>query len=137
MTQPAAQHPQVYIITEQQLEELWTQCESRYFDEMRDNIRSRPIPPSQTPCEGCRFVSPEYFRPTGCVGVCAVMPERLKEHNTAIRDKALDDLVSELKEYLEFCADGAFRGLPLTSEVEAISPAQFMEWIRSLREREK
>lgn len=34
---------QEYIITEKQLDELHTQCESRYFDEMVKAIRVRKV----------------------------------------------------------------------------------------------
>ena len=61
------------------------------------DTRSRPAPSPDKPCEGCRFVSPEYFRPTGCVGVCAVMPERIPDLKATISAQARKELFEAIK----------------------------------------
>jgi len=58
-------------------------------------------------------------------------------HDTAIARVAtlatLDALTGKMINYFENEADGYLRGLPLFSDVDAISPKRVMQWIQYLR----
>jgi hypothetical protein len=51
--------------------------------------------------------APKLFRPTGCVGVCAVMPERLFEHDAAIaaqaREEVPDERIRDIELIISLC----------------------------------
>jgi hypothetical protein len=52
------------------------------------------------------------------------------------REKVLNELVGNLINYFENEVDGCLRGLPLFSDVEAISPHRLMIWIEELRQQQ-
>lgn len=49
------------------------------------------------------------------------------------RERVLDEFLGKLIYFFEEEAEGMLRGLPLFSEVDALSPKQVMQWIQSLR----
>jgi hypothetical protein len=121
MTPAAQQPPQEYIITDEEM--IWA-CNGGLTTEEEERIRSRPHTPARDPSIDC-FWKCEHGK--------RLQEEAVRAATLAENKRVLSGLIDLASNYFETLEDGGFRGLPLTSDVEAIPPSKLLVWCESLR----
>jgi hypothetical protein len=126
MTQP---HPQpnpneLLSITREELERCCSQMSAAGYKVSANYVEAMVLSRSRTHAPAAP-AAPEPWCYPGCMLVYIA--------RKAEREKVLDEFVGKLIYFFEEEAEGMLRGLPLFSEVDALSPKQVMQWIESLR----
>ena len=130
--QPPQQQPKEYIITMGRIIKARNMLmvdgyhNADVLDRMVNLLRARPHTSPPAP-------NNQWTYKNGFDDGFAGAEMKYKEAAKASREQVLDELVGKLIYFFEEEAEGMLRGLPLFSEVDALSPKQVMQWIESLR----
>lgn len=153
MTQPHTQpNPnELLSITREELERCCSQMSAAGYKVSANYVeamvlsRSRPhTPAAPAPepglsklCFGTITLACEECRACNEIETCTQKQKYLdydkQQARKDEREHVLNEFVGKLIYFFEEEAEGMLRGLPLFSEVDALSPKQVMQWIESLR----